>query len=204
MKPFPSFPPTRYCALLAFLCAATAQAQQPACTFLGFPNEWRYATAADYDSDDWRAFQKFTGVKTPWRVEGDFNGDGLPDVARVAIHTTDQKWMLGVEFGSAPGQPCATFQIAQGMPHNLATLPSLQVLPPNKETLHCHHAGQRYAVACTREMPFKNDALIVSDAVAASLPVAYHWTQWEQRTRPDGSPLMVFRPAPLKAEIVRQ
>jgi len=146
--------------------------------------------------------------KRPWRVTGDFNGDGLPDVARVVIHTTEQKWMLGVEFGSPPGTKCATHQIAQGMPHQLQTLPSLQVLPKGTtKPLHCHHAGQRYPAACTipADSPLatlKADALIVSDAVAATPPTAYYWTQWDKRTKPDGSPVMVFRSTPLTVDIV--
>jgi len=199
------------CLLGCIVALAAHSAAAQTCSFVGFPQEWREATARDYDSDDWRAFQRFTGVKTPWRVQGDFNGDGLPDVARVVIKDADQMWMLGVEFGAPKGTPCATFQIMRGMPHQLAaTLPSLQTLAQgSQKPLPCHHAGQRYAVACSvpQGSPLaglKADALIVSDATAVRAPAAYYWTQWEQRTKSDGSPVMVFRETPLAVDVAWQ
>lgn len=171
-----------------------------------FPNEWRDASAADYDSDDWRAFTKMTGVETPWRIEGDFNGDGLKDVARIVMHEADQKWMLGVEFGSKPGAECKTFQISQGLPHQLESIPSLQTLPKATNKLVCHHAGPVYAVQCRvpSQSPiegFKQDFIVVSDAVAAQPLSAYYWTQWDDNTKQDGTPLMVFRSTPLEVAI---
>lgn len=122
-----------------------------------FPNEWRDASAADYDSDDWRAFTKMTGVETPWRIEGDFNGDGLKDVARIVMHEADQKWMLGVEFGSKPGAECKTFQISQGLPHQLESIPSLQTLPKLPISWFATMQGRytRFSAACLRKAPLK-------------------------------------------------
>lgn len=192
--------------ILVFSSANAQSNPDSSCSFVVFTHEWRDATAADYDSDDWRAFKKFTNVQTPWRVEGDFNGDSLPDVARVAIKDADQTWMLGVEFGAKQGEKCETFQIMQGLPNQLQSLPSLQVLPKVTNKLKCHHAGQSYPVLC--EIPpdgpianLKHDSIIVSDAVTARVPSAFYWAQWDNKTKTDGSPLMVFLQTPLNVAI---
>lgn len=186
---------------------ANAQsAPNSACSFVVFPNEWRDATAADYDSDDWKAFKKFTGVQTPWRIEGDFNGDGVKDVARIVIREADQTWMLGVDFGAKPGTECRSFQISQGLPHQLQSIPSLQTLPQATEKLTCHQAAQLYGVECTvpSQSPIKGlkkDFIIVSDAVAARPLSAYYWTQLDGTIKQDGTPLMAFRNTPLDVAI---
>gem|GEM_PF-4418207 len=57
---------TSLAALLLALCAASAHAQ-PTCSFITFTQEWRDATASDYDSDNGSPVMVF--LPTPLTVK---------------------------------------------------------------------------------------------------------------------------------------
>jgi hypothetical protein len=60
---------------------------------------WRDPNLGDYPRARWAAWVKQTGSNTPWRSEGDFDSDGLNNVAKVMVRLSDGSWMTGVEFG---------------------------------------------------------------------------------------------------------
>lgn len=159
--------------------------------------DWRDATAQDYATDGWTAWKKFTGSQTPWRATGDFDGDGLADVAKVVIRIKDGAWMLGVEFGHDAQRPCRRAQIASNMIDELKTpIFAVQTLPKGAKVLPCHHAAERFAALC--RVPEASalerrttDALIIGTDNASALS-AYLWSPDGESKRSDGSPLMVF------------
>ena len=55
------------------------------------PAGWRLPTEADY-SGDWLAFRK--DLPTPFHVEADFNGDGVPDDAWILLRSTGVGWRV--------------------------------------------------------------------------------------------------------------
>jgi len=81
----------------------------------------------------------------PWRAEADFNGDGLTDVAWVAMHRQQRgKWMLGVDYGRKEGGPC---RFAQLQSHeDIDRLPAVLTWPKGTPSLLCH-AGETLHVA---------------------------------------------------------
>ena len=162
-----------------------ANADKDACISLTTESElWRDATAADYGSSGWAAWRKYTGGDTPWRATGDFDGDGLQDVAKVIVDKAGKRWMMGVMFGHADGAPCHRYQISG---KDLATLPIAGVLtlPKGKNSLTCHHMGEQGPVTCNVENAAfaarTTDALLTFDDVP-SYSSAYLW-----RANPDAS-----------------
>ncbi|TDR38896.1 hypothetical protein DFR29_11839 [Tahibacter aquaticus] len=155
-----------------------ANRDKDACTSLTTEAElWRDATAADYGSSGWAAWRKYTQGDTPWRATGDFDGDGLQDVAKVIVDKAGKRWMMGVMFGHADGAPCHRYQISG---RDLATLPIAGVLtlPKGKNSLTCHHMGEQGPVTCTVENAAfaarTTDALLTFDDVP-SYSSAYLW-----------------------------
>lgn len=77
-----------------------ADPDKDACISLTTDSErWRDATAADYGSSGWAAWRKYTKSDTPWQARGDFDGDGLQDVAKVIVDKAGERWMQ--DFGRA-------------------------------------------------------------------------------------------------------
>lgn len=166
---------------------------------------WREAGAGDYQGASWSAWKKFTGVSTPWRVTGDFNGDGIADVARVVVRKSDGAWLYGVELGGDAKRPCDRFQIATSTQNPGKPIPGLLVLRKGAARVKCHHAAERYAVFCTppagSQLARRSfDALIVTDEVPLTT-TAFLWGQFEKRNRLDGTPLMVFDAEPIDVDM---
>lgn len=138
---------------------------------------WRDATAADYTSSGWAAWRKYTKSETPWQAKGDFDGDGLQDVAKVIVDKAGKRWMMGVMFGHKEGAPCNRYQIAG---KDLATLPIAGViaLPKGSNSLTCHHMGEQGPVTCkVEDQAFAargTDALLTFDD-APTYSSAYLW-----------------------------
>lgn len=146
---------------------------------------WRDATAADYASTGWAAWRKYTGSETPWQARGDFDGDGLQDVAKVIVDKAGKRWMMGVMFGRKEGAPCNRYQISG---KDLATTPIAGVitLPKGRNSLACHHMGEQGPVVCTVEdeafAARTTDALLTFDDV----PTYSSAYLWQPKPNPGG------------------
>lgn len=123
------------------------------------------------------AWRKYTKSDTPWQAKGDFDGDGLQDVAKVIVDKAGKRWMMGVMFGHKEGAPCHRYQISG---KDLATLPIAGVLtlPKGKNSLTCHHMGEQGPVTCKVENEAyaarTTDALLTFDDVP-TYSSAYLW-----------------------------
>lgn len=155
-----------------------ANPDKDACISLTTESElWRDATAADYSSTGWAAWRKYTKSETPWQAKGDFDGDGLQDVAKVIVDKTGKRWMMGVMFGHKEGAPCDRYQISG---KDLATMPIAGViaLPKGGNSLTCHHMGEQGPVTCkVDDAAFAartTDALLTFDDVP-TYSSAYLW-----------------------------
>lgn len=123
------------------------------------------------------AWRKYTKSETPWQAKGDFDGDGLQDVAKVIVDKAGKRWMMGVMFGHKDGAPCNRYQISG---KDLATLPIAGVitLPKGRNSLTCHHMGEQGPVTCKVEdeafAARTTDALLTFDDVP-TYSSAYLW-----------------------------
>ncbi|UXI66890.1 hypothetical protein [Tahibacter amnicola] len=162
-----------------------ADPDKDACISLTTESElWRDATAADYTSSGWVAWRKYTRSETPWQAKGDFDGDGLQDVAKVIVDKAGKRWMMGVMFGHADGAPCHRYQISG---KDLATMPIAGVLtlPKGKDSLTCHHMGEQGPVTCklgAEGGPRNTDTLLTFDDLP-SYSAAYQWVPNTDPTR---------------------
>lgn len=170
---------------------------------------WRLIRSADYQGESWDAWRKQTGQSHPGRAVGDFDGDGVPDVATVVVRD-DGAWMLGVVFGQAgKSGACKTHQISQNRPEHANQWPAVLTFAKAASSVKCHHAGLVYHAACSvaadeapqmvHRRPY--DAIVSTNESATSFS-GYLWQQWDSSTRADGSPLMVMGELPLKAEVL--
>jgi len=85
-------------ALIAFwlatvVCPATAQDVRP-------PTGWRFPGESDYRSS-WAEFRK--DIPRPFKVQADFNGDGLPDQAWILIRDNPKAWGVFVFVAQRDG-----------------------------------------------------------------------------------------------------
>jgi len=141
----------------------------------------------DYAGADWQVWRDQTGAGEPWRAEGDFNGDGETDVAKVMVRD-DGRWMLGVEFKAKPPATCRTAEISANLwhsPMDAAWLPIQGVirLPRGERGAVCHYVDDRGPALCLRpvgshsaELETAVDALAVFDARPSSV-LAYLWSR---------------------------
>jgi hypothetical protein len=163
-------------ALACFACIPFSHAASPieqqdtprwweACT-MADPAEFRPANDGDY-GDLWSHWKRATGSSHPWRAEADFNGDGLTDVAWVAMHRQQRgKWMLGVDYGRKEGGPCRFAQL-QAL-DDFDRLPALLVWPKDTPSLLCHAGETLHVARCSAPdwNSFRNRdsaALLVAD-----------------------------------------
>ncbi|MFD1709349.1 hypothetical protein FVQ98_07515 [Ottowia sp. GY511] len=206
-------------AALAFGTAAPAAAQPAAaanpmaqafasgrCSFAPpwEPGRWRLTTPADYAGETWQAFRQQTGATHPGDARGDFNGDGRPDNAVVALRD-DGKWMVGVIEG---GDTCETASMAEAGPSGFGHPPALITLPKAAASVACQQAGLRYAATCAvaagapaewrATRPF--DAIVQTDEHGTAFS-GYLRQHWKNTTRADGSPLMVYGSLPIAADV---
>ena len=162
-----------------------------ACT-MADPAEYRPADASDY-GDMWSLWMRGTGAGQPWRAEADFNGDGLIDVAWVALHRQQRgTWMVGVDFGRKDGAPCRFAQLASL--EDFDRLPGLLVWPKDESSLLCHagdtlHATRCSAPADTRFAERDAAALLMVDRQGLGFSV--HINQW---VRADASHPLLLAP----------
>jgi hypothetical protein len=151
------------------------------------PERWREAGPADYAGPQWKLWREQTGAADPWRAEGDFNGDGVADVAKVMVRD-DGRWMLGVEFQASDTAPCRMFEIAANLGHSPAEAAQLGIqgvmrLPRGERGAVCHYVIDRGPALCLRpvgtnasELMDVVDALATFDAQPASVR-AYLWSR---------------------------
>ena len=168
------------------------------------PGRWRLATPADYAGETWAAFRQQTGAAHPGQARGDFNGDGRPDSAVVALRD-DGKWMVGVIEG---GDTCETASISEAAPNGFGHPPALITLPKAAASVACQQAGLRYAATCVvapsapaawrTTRPF--DAIVQTDEHGTAFSGALR-QHWKDTVRADGSPLMVYGPLPIVADV---
>jgi hypothetical protein len=157
---------------------------------------WRDANSADYKTSGWKAWIEQTKSATPWRVTGDFNGDGVEDVAKIVIRRSDSVWMLGVEFGVKKDGRCERFQIAWNDGKPDARLPGLLALPKGKESLVCNHVAENSAAICAIAAGSligkrRTDAFIVTDDIPSRIE-GYLWVPYKDFKKSDGSQMMFF------------
>lgn len=155
-----------------------ADPDKGACTSLATESGlWRDAAAADYGSSGWAAWRKYTNSETPWQATGDFDGDGLQDVAKVIVDKAGKRWMMGVMFGHEHGAPCRRYQISG---KDFASMPIAGVLtlPKGRNRLACHHMGEQGPVTCKVDNEAfaarVTDALLTFDDLP-SYSAAYLW-----------------------------
>lgn len=133
------------------------------------PERWREAGADDYTGADWQRWREQTGADTPWRAEGDYNGDGVIDVAKVMVRD-DGRWMLGVEFAASDSAPCSMFEIAANLWHSRAEAEQLGIhgvmrLPRGERGVVCHYVPDHGPALCLR--PVGTNASELADTVDA-------------------------------------
>lgn len=155
-----------------------ADPDKDACTSLTTESGlWRDATAADYGSSGWAAWRKYTKNDTPWQATGDFDGDGLQDVAKVIVDKAGKRWMMGVMFGHKDGAPCHRYQIS-GKDFASVPIAGVLTLPRGKNSLTCHHMGEQGPVTCKVDNEAfaarTADALLTFDDLP-SYSAAYLW-----------------------------
>ncbi len=164
---------------------------------------WRDADASDFSSSGWKAWITQTGVATPWRATGDYNGDGLQDVAKTVIRKSDDSWMVGVEFGYDATHPCERRQMfSNSHKDDKKSFPikGVLTLPKGASSVICHHTAEHYATLCS--VPANSalerrttDALIVADDGPVSFGV-YLW-QPSDVVQKSGKPRMTFESEPM-------
>jgi len=71
------------------------------------PAGWRLPTEADY-SGDWQDFRE--KLPTPFHVEADFNGDGVPDEAWILLRSAGVGWTV-VARVSQKGRPAQVLEL---------------------------------------------------------------------------------------------
>lgn len=159
-------------------------------------DQWRDANINDYQTSGWKAWMTQTKVTTPWRAVGDFDGDGIRDVAKVVIRKADNVWMLGVEFGFKNKADCRRQQIAWNSGKPDARLLGLMPLPRDTKRLVCHHISESQPATCTLSPgglleSRKTDTFLSTDDIPTRTD-GYAWVPFRDMKKSDGSPLMFF------------
>ncbi len=151
------------------------------------PGRWREAGASDYQGPQWEQWRSHTGAEQPWRAVGDFNGDGVNDVAKVMVRD-DGRWMLGLELAASGSAPCRRQEFAANLRHSPAEAAQLGIqgvmrLPRGERGAVCHYVIGRGAALCLRPvgehanaLTDTVDALATFDAHPASVR-AYLWSR---------------------------
>ncbi len=165
---------------------------------------WRDADISDYQTSGWKAWMAQTKSPTPWRVTGDFDGDGLEDVAKVVIRKADNVWMMGVEFGFKNKSECRRQQIASNSIAPNARLVGLLKIPKNNAKFVCHHISETYPANCI--VPDEGllarreaDAFMTTDDIPTRTD-GYVWEQYRDYTKDDGTPQMAFESELIRVE----
>jgi hypothetical protein len=165
-------------------------------------DEWRDANASDYQTSGWKAWMEQTKSATPWRTTGDFDGDGIADVAKVVIRKSDNAWMMGVEFGYRDRKDCRRFQIASNTDKPEHRLVGVLTLRKDESSLACNHVAERAPANCklagdeaTKRRT--HDYLLMTDDIPITTAM-FAWRQYGDRKRSDGSPLMTFNSVPVE------
>ncbi|MGL4231990.1 MAG: hypothetical protein ACRCWJ_11565 [Casimicrobium sp.] len=159
-------------------------------------DNWRDANGSDYQSDEWKQWLAQTKASAPWRTEGDFDGDGLTDVAKVVIRKSDNAWMMGVEFGYKNKSECRRFQIASNSTKPKYALPAVLTIRRDQSSIVCAPFGKSTPLNCSIDGDFAKtkrdrDVIVMSDATPTYVN-GFVWQQWQNKTRNDGSPWMIF------------
>jgi hypothetical protein len=159
-------------------------------------DQWRDANINDYQTSGWKAWMAQTKSKTPWRAVGDFDGDGMEDVAKVVIRQADNAWMLGVEFGYKNKADCRRQQIASNSGKPAARLVGLLPLARGTKSLTCHHISESQPATCTLPAAGllenrKTDAFLMTDDIPTRTD-GFVWAPFRDIKKSDGSPMMAF------------
>ncbi len=161
-------------------------------------DQWRDANISDYQTSGWKAWMTQTKATTPWRTVGDFDGDGLQDVAKIVIRKVDKVWMLGVEFGYKNKAECRRQQIAWNTDKPDARLLGLLAIPKKSGSAAfvCHHVSESMAATCTIASDSKlgtqkADTFLSTDDIPTRTD-GYFWAQFRDMVKSDGTALMAF------------
>jgi hypothetical protein len=162
---------------------------------------WRDANASDYQTTGWKAWMEQTKSATPWKAVGDFDGDGITDVAKVVIRIDDGAWMMGVEFGYKARKDCRRFQIASNSGKLDQRIVSVLTFRTDQDKLACHHVAEKSPAVChlSAERGARKrtqDVVLMSDDVP-TFTAAYEWVPHQKYKTSDGSPLMTFDNTPI-------
>jgi hypothetical protein len=168
-------------------------------------NLWRDATSSDYQTSGWKAWIEQTKLATPWQSVGDFDGDGIPDVAKVVVRKSDGAWMMGVEFGNKPGSPCRRHQIASntsGDGKRDVRLPGVVTLRARDSEVACNHVAERFPATCkirpAQGAPKRvKDIIVMTDDIPLNT-IGFEWRQVGDKLKLDGTPLLVFQSTPVE------
>jgi hypothetical protein len=160
-------------------------------------DQWREAEGRDFSSDAWSSIRKVTDLTKPWQAQGDFNGDGLVDLAKVVVRKADGRWMVGVEFGSDARTPCSRFQIASDTILDQALrIPGVITIPRGAEQVACGQMADLVPNYCRvpadsplRTSTFDGLLMVNDDWTMVS---GYLWGQFEDRLKSDGTKMMAF------------
>jgi len=109
-----------------------AQCSPPSSGEIRPPDGFRAIAESEY-SADWQLLSD--AFPTPDRTDGDFDGDGELDQARLWIHESGQRWVLMAYLSSMPGDPVKVYE--SGRRTELSRRP-IRAIPPGE------HKTDRY------------------------------------------------------------
>jgi hypothetical protein len=109
-----------------------AQCSRPPSADLTPPEGYRAIVESEFSSDPvWQFFAET--FPTPDRAEGDFDGDGELDHARLWLHGTGERWVLVAYLSSIPDTPVTVYESERRM--MLGHRP-IRTIPPGVHKTH--------------------------------------------------------------------
>mgnify|MGYP006294749861 CR=1 FL=1 len=92
------------------------------------PEGYRAITESEYP-ESWGQIADL--IATPDRAFGDFDGDSIPDEARIWVRENGVGWLLAVYLSSAPSEPARLFESADRLLNR-----AVRTIPPGDHNTH--------------------------------------------------------------------
>jgi hypothetical protein len=92
------------------------------------PEGYRAITESEYP-ESWRRVASL--IATPDRAVGDFDGDSIPDEARIWVREDGEGWLLAVYLSSVPSETVRVFESTDGLLNR-----AVRTIPPGDHKTH--------------------------------------------------------------------